>query len=142
MKAYDMILPLHELPENMFLRNSLLISILTSWNLVLLMSYIRSSKIMWWIKTLFSKTIGRDLSFNNIYYVNFIDYNRQYNETRLNQITNGFETKILVHSARYKFSLTEQHFIYKYQFIVRVLFQDVFFRLSNLINTYDFFNSY
>ena len=38
-------------PKNMFLRNSLLILILTSWNLVLLMSYIRSSKIMWWIKT-------------------------------------------------------------------------------------------
>ena len=46
-------------PKNMFLRNSLLILILTSWNLVLLMSYIRSSKMMWWIKTLFSKTILR-----------------------------------------------------------------------------------
>ena len=44
-------------PKNMFLRNSLLILILTSWDLVLLMSYIRSSKMMWWINTLFLRTI-------------------------------------------------------------------------------------
>ena len=44
-------------PKNMFLRNGLLILILTSWNLVLRMSCIGSNKMMSWITILFSKTI-------------------------------------------------------------------------------------